>query len=196
MRRKNKKKRVRKEKIWGMFIVLIMVGSAFGIIFGGFASSSQTIKYNGVKLKASPEGWTAKVDGRVYNFRYDPKVLEGMKVDDSFKDMIIRSPQVDMTSEFNTSYIETIGQVEFDIASVLSYMNIYSETGFSEDNSYGLPVFKCSRKSIVPLIYFTEGDETSITVDENCIIASAENNDMFFALRDRIIYSLLGIMDQ
>lgn len=195
MPRRQRKSRIKKEKIWGIFIVILMVGSAFGIIFGGYANSSETIKYNGHKFTATPQGWQTKIDGKYYLFTFSPNNLEDMPVDNSFDDLIGNSPQIDFTSDPESPYTQTIAQVQFDIDQLLMSMNKYSQTGFTAENEYNSSIFTCDRTNVVPLLYFKEGEETSISVEGSCIILSATNNDMFFALRDRVIYSLLGVME-
>lgn len=193
--KKRKKSLIRKEVLWSGFIVILMVGSVFGIIFGGFNDSSESIEYKDYKLTASQKGWILKDEGKNYLFSFDPKSLENLKVSDDAINMLKTSPQIDFTSDPDSAYKQVIAQAEYDILSVLSSKNKYSEIGFVSESEYDVPIFVCSRESEIPLVYLKDGNETKIYTNGSCIIAQSSNSDNFFALRDRIIYSILGVMD-
>ncbi len=194
MARKQRKSRISKEKLAGIFIVIIMVGSAFGVVLGSFAGSSDSFKYNGIRFKQTSQGYSVKIGEKQYLFRYDPRVLEKIEVDQKAIDAIKDSPQVDFTSDTDSYYKEVIAQIEFSFERVLTTMNKHVETGFTGENDYGKDVLVCGDTGLVPLIYFKESNTTRISYENSCVIAEADSAESFLALTERMMYGLLGVI--
>ena len=46
----------------------------------------------------------------------------------------------------------------------------------------------------VPVIYFKQSNETKVIIDDDCIIAEARNNIDILRIKDRLLYSMLGVI--
>ncbi len=67
--------------------------------------------------------------------------------------------------------------------------------GFTTKNEFNKPVITCKNATLyVPVIYFKKSNETSITLEGNCIIAEAFRGEDFTKIKDRLVYGALGVM--
>ena len=190
-----------KEKIekkrWGLilFIVLIMVGTSFSFVFYGFSGDSEKVKYNDITFSKFPDRWEAKINDRKAAFTFLPSEVENIvAVDDSFK-TLQNKLEIDATYDLNSTYKEAIALAQHQMGLTLSAYDIYLRKGFTSNNTYNLPVIKCNDATFnVPVVYFRQGNTTSIHDENNCIIAEASTNADFIKLKDRLLYGILGVM--
>jgi len=103
--------------------------------------------------------------------------------------------EIDTTSEVNSTNKEYIALAEHQMGLTLGSYNIYLSKGFTANNSFNLPVISCSNATqYTPVIYFRHGNSTSISVQDNCVIAEASSNTEFIRVKDRLLYGILGVM--
>src|SRR5436189_228080 len=59
-------KQKKEKKKWGViiFMVILMLGTSFSVIFFGFSEQTQKSKYNGLSFELSNGVWTSKIDGK------------------------------------------------------------------------------------------------------------------------------------
>ncbi|MBW2974554.1 hypothetical protein KY366_02450, partial [Candidatus Woesearchaeota archaeon] len=104
-------------------------------------------------------------------------------------------PEIDTTSKANDTYSEEIALAQYNMALALANLNIYVRRGFAADNEFDLPIITCGDATpAVPVIYFMKSDQTNITMQGGCIIAEARSGVDILRMKDRMLYSALGIM--
>ena len=65
----------------------------------------------------------------------------------------------------------------------------------SENEIYNYPIITCDNATeFIPVIYLKKGEETQIYTEGNCIIAEAAFEQAFIALKDKLMYTILGIL--
>ena len=172
-----------------------MVSSIFGIIFSGYRETSTSLKYNDIKFTRINNQWSATIDNNKMLFDYYPEEIEHINVSPELKGVLQNTLQIDVTSDADSDFKDTIALTEFKLSESLSDFNTYLRMGFTTENEFGLPIITCLDATIsVPVLYFKSSNQTSLTLDNNCIIAGARNDLDFIKLKDRILYSTLNVI--
>lgn len=190
---------VRKEKknkggiILASFIALIMVGSILGIVMSDRRSNQ--FKYKDIKFRQDSNGWSTVINNQKLIFDYFPADVEQIELSQDIIAALTQRPEIDTTSKINDTFSEEIALAQYNMALTLSNLNIYIRQGFTTNNTFNLPILTCKdATAAVPIIYFEQSNQTKITLEKNCIIAEARNNIDILRIKDRLIYSLLGII--
>ena len=191
MREKKEKKK------WGLilFIVLIMIGTSFSFVFFGFSGGQEKVKYKGITFARFADRWEAKISGAKAAFSFLPDEVEGISSFDDFAKELQGKFEIDVTYDLNSTYSRPIALAQYQMGLTLAAYNIYVREGFTSNNTFNIPVIKCSdATSNVPVVYFRYGNKTGIHVDGSCIVAEASSDADFIKAKDRILYGMLGVM--
>ena len=187
----------KEKKKWGLivFIVLIMIGTTFSVVFFGFSGADEKVKYNDVTFVRLPDRWEAKINGMQAAFSFLPSEVENVLASDDFSKILSNKIEIDATSEFNSTYRESIGLAQYQMGLTLEQYNIFLRKGFTANTTFGLPIINCKDSTEnIPVIYFTHGNLTKIHVENNCVIAESPSNADFIKVKDRLLYGILGVM--
>jgi len=185
----------RKKKLMVGFIAFIMIFSVFGVVFFGFAAGGSSLKYNGFKFSRSGNVWATNIDGRQAIFSYYPADVELIEIKPEIIGMLRNKVEIDVTAGTNGTFIQSIALAHFQMKSTLGNFNIFLREGYTTENKFNLPVIRCENAtSLIPVIYFKEGNSTRVYSNESCIIVEANNNEDFIRAKDRIVYGLLDII--
>jgi hypothetical protein len=194
MRRTEAKAEKRKKRAMGIFIVVIMTMSVLGYMFG--KDSTEQSDYNDFKFYQSGNKWATKIDDNEYVFNFFPSQVENINVSSDIISRLDDSLQIDMTSDVDSEYKEAIALAEFELSGYLFYNEQYARLGFTELNEYEKPKITCLDSTFsVPVILFEKSNETIIYSEGNCIIANAKSESDIVAIKDRLLYGLIGVMD-
>ena len=183
-----------KRNIVALFIIIVMVGSSAGFIFGrdeGYSS-----KYNGFKFKLINNVWLTKINGKEVRFHLHPTEVENLSVsNDSIKKL--DSPSIYFTFEAgkNLQYIDMI-RYEF-ITSLQEQLNTYVASGvLNATEAYkDFPVIDCINATAdMPVLKLIFSNETKAYSEGNCVIAEAQSEREMLAISDRIRYGLFGVI--
>ncbi|MEK6942752.1 MAG: hypothetical protein AABX00_01675 [Nanoarchaeota archaeon] len=190
--------RKEKKKIGLMlFIVIIMIGTSFGVIFYGFSPASNTAEYNGMTFVYRTNGniWTAEVNGKNVAFSFPPQDVEKIHVEDELASRLKDRLEIDTTYDLNATNAQWIALAQHQMGLVLFEYDVYLRQGFTSNNTYNYPVITCADSiPSVPVIYFKEGNETKVYLDGNCIIAESSSDADFLKIKDRMLYEMLGVI--
>ena len=178
-----------------LFLVIIMIGTSFSFVFYGFTPSVEKVKYNGLSFSSNGQIWTAKINGQEAAFSFLPADVQDISVKDDFSKILSGKYEIELTSEVNSTNKEYIALAEHQMGLTLGSYNIFISKGFTANNSFGLPIISCSNATqYTPVIYFRNGNSTSISVQNNCVVAEASSNTDFIRVKDRLLYGVLGVM--
>src|SRR3989344_2872074 len=191
----------REKKKWGLilFIVFIMVGTTFSVVFFGFSTQAEVVRQNGTKFvdNGNPgQGklWTAKISGNYAAFSFLPGEVGDIAVPEGLSNALQNRLEIDFTSDSNSTYKEAIALAEHQMSLTLSAYNVYLRQGFTANNTFNVPIITCrDSTSNVPVVYFRHGNSTRIYMNASCIIAEASANIEFIRLKDRLLYAVLGV---
>ncbi len=190
-------KEKRERKKWGLilFMVFIMVGTTFSVIFFGFTAPQENIRYENYKFIRSNDIWLSKINVNYAAFSFLPNEVSDIKAEPGFEQLLKDRLEIDVTSDTNSTNLQSISLAAYQMGLTLEKYNIYVRQGFISNNSYNAPVITCNDSTQnVPVIYFEYSNETRIITKENCIIANAKSQQDFIRLKDRILYGLFGII--
>ena len=190
-------KEKKEKKSWWLiiFIVMIMIGTSFSFVFFGFSGTSEVVKYNDLKFIKKTDRWEAKINDRYAAFSFLPSDVENIpSLNDSTK-MLQDKFEIDTTYDQNSTYKETIALANYQMGLTLANYNIFIRQGMALNNTFNLPIIRCTDATPqVPVVYFREGNSTIIYSKGNCIIAEANSNQEFIRIKDRLVYSILGVI--
>jgi len=191
--RKEKKGFFTKQNIVALFIVIILVSSAVGLMFGKAGLEKE--KYNDYTFIRKGNGWIIRTENVELGFNYFPTEVEHIDLSSDIIDRISGPLEIDSTYDSNDTYAEAIAAAQFGLSDVLSRANIYLRVGLIDENEFNMPIITCENSTVhVPVIYFRESNQTKIYLEEDCIIAEADNEADFIRIKDRLLYGLLDII--
>lgn len=194
MKRHDEAKEKRKQIFMSTFIVLIMSLSVLGYMVG--REGEDVTKYNGFKLFKVDNQWATKISGKQYLFYFHPTQVERINVSKSIIEKINQSMQIYLTSDENSTNKEAIALTQFEISNSWSQNNKYIVDGFTKNNKYSKPVITClNATSYIPVLMFEKYNVTEISEENKCIFLRARSDQDFLALKDRLIYGVLGIIN-
>lgn len=193
---KRKNKRETNAKIMVFFMAFIMIGSVFGVIFFGYNQQENKVKYNKVEFIQKEDLWSARINSKEAVFNYLPTDVEDIEIEDDVSNRLASLVEIDPTSEINNSFKEYIALAQHQMILTLNNFNIYVRSGFTAENEFNMPIITCKDStSEVPVVYFIESNQTKIYLENNCIIAEGNDGFDFLRIKDRLLYSLLGILE-
>ena len=187
----------KEKKRWGLmvFIVFIMIGTSFSVVFFGFSPSQDNVKYNGISFVSNRNFWTARINGAEAAFSYLPGDVQNINLSENIQKQLQDKFEIDITSESNSTYKESIALAQHEMSLTLSNYNIYLRNGFTGNNTFKLAVITCKDATqAVPVIYFRQGNSTRIFSQGSCVIAEAPSNPEFIRVKDRLVYGILGVI--
>ena len=195
-----KKKEDKKAFYMSIFIIAIMVSSAFGVVFYGFTSQSSTLKYNKHKFKTTPLGYELKLEGNIYYFEYMPQDVENMDINTRAVNKLLNSKFIISTSNPNSSYKEQIAISQLNMNRIFMAKDIGIINAFTKENN-NLPVLTCENSTeestVLEFVEVTGTNQTTKIVDEgNCISIEFDTASNLKAVMAKMLYQILGIIEE
>lgn len=195
MRRKQGNKLFSKRNVVSGFIVFVMVTSVIGFMWGG-DNGYKSEKYNGKKFILNEKGWSTTINGAEFTFDFFPSDIENIEIGGNNVFRLKNAIEIDMTYDVNDSKSESLALVQYKIGVELAKTNIYLRAGMTNETEYGNQVITCDdATAAVPVIYLRSSNSTKIYSEDNCIIAESGDEMGLMMIKDRILYTFLGIMD-
>ncbi|MBI2542198.1 hypothetical protein HYV80_05810 [Candidatus Woesearchaeota archaeon] len=180
-----------------IFLVIIMIGTSFSFIFYGFSPSSEKSRYGEFSFTFMPaQGiWAAKINEKQAAFSFLPDEVKDIPSGNSAK-ALQNKFEIDSTYDLNSTYREAIALAQHQMGLTLANFNVYVRKGFTSNSTFSLPIITCGDStSNVPVIYFRQGNSTKIHLEGDCIIAEADANAEFIRVKDRLLYGMLGVIN-
>ena len=189
----------KKERIkWGImiFIAFIMIGTSFSVVFFGFSdfSSSDTVRFNGIKFVKLKDRWEAKINGKDAAFSFLPEEVKNISVEGDVAALLSGKLEIDSTYDLNSNFSQAMALAQHQFGLTLSTYGIFVRNGLTNKSSFNLPVITCNdSSSYVPVIYFRTANSTGIRIENSCIVARALDGTGFIKAKDRILYEMFGV---
>ncbi len=196
-----KKKLLSKEFLLGAFIVFIMVGSGFGIMFGGFSSSGGAdAEYGDHSFKFTGNMFATDINGRDVKFYYLPQEVEHINVSQDIMGRLKNTMQIDITSDYDSPLRQQIAALAFYFKQNLEKIRgVYVRNGFLQENEYNVTVITCDDATpnvpVIVMKYSNATNTTSIKEQDNCIIIEGESGADLAAHATRMMYGIVGIIE-
>lgn len=187
------RRQTKRKRILSWIIVILMVLSVAGFYVGS-TGDGQTQRYNGIKFTSTQRGIFASIEGIRYGFTFFPSQVESIPVDPGVTELI-RGPYVVVTYDPASNYSQGMAAAQYYLAEVLASRGTYVQPAVTDDASYNLPLLSCANSTTTePVLLLKESNETRITLQDSCIIASAETLEDVFRIQDLLLFTALGVM--
>ena len=192
--RHHKKKRLNKNAVMALFIVLIMTSSILGFVWTNITTDNYT--YKGHKFKLQGDSFTLTINGQKINTNYLPTEIEHIQVSEEVKTKIKGAPMFYLSFNPESENIEYIDRTRFELTNEIQKTNIYAISGKTiNSTSYNLPIITCENATAyVPVILLKDSNTTEFSLKDDCIIAESSSKEGFIALKDIIIYTIFNII--
>ncbi len=183
----------KKKNLIGFIIAFIMISSMVGYMYS--QNSAEIVNYNDYIFKRQANNnWIAKIDGDKIAFNYLPEQVDDIEFNANIK-QLLDSNVVQFTYDPNQNYLENIAQAEYFLANALEKRGTYPVIGLTIENDYNIPIITCDNATqYSPVVDFVVSNETNIMMQQNCIIVQAKNGFDFIRAKDRLLYSLYGVI--
>lgn len=188
-----------KKNIMSLVIVFLMISSVLAIWQGSQSSSSNSIDpYNDHDIIFSDEGFFIESDfGDIHGYSY-PSSLEAISFDTALVRYLQSSPQVLVLFDPEDTALEYIEILRSDLA-VDDFPSLGQEASFAlttNSSQYSYPVLSCADASL-PTLYLHTANVTVPIIYQHggCVVLEASRWEDVFKLKDRVVYTLAGIMD-
>lgn len=196
-----RRKREEKPKLFStrnmvaFFIVFIMTTSIAGFLINS-NSTSEKLEYNGFEFSRVGNYYMTKVEGKRIYFTYPPENLAQMEIPPEAGEAIRNTKMLYVAYNESQPFVKDYALLQYNINDVLkNHLNTYVVNALLNKNEYGLPVVSCKNATqTVPVIIFKESNSSSITYDNGCITLNGEFRQDFYALTERLLYSVFGII--
>jgi hypothetical protein len=177
------KKQKRNQWIIGGILILVMMGSTFGIIVNSFGtnSSADKVEYNGYKFVNENDFWTTTIGDYKFIFKYNPNQVERIQSELRYLDSYSGVP-VYISSEDYVSEVE----IYRNLGDVVQRFQgaCLNETNCQKD----WPIKDCSNNFIIIKI----ANESKIYQDENCVFIEGKQENLT-QMTDEFLYWITGI---
>lgn len=194
MKKQERKKLFSKEGVITLMIIFVMTSSVIGFMWG--KDTQNTMKYKDFDFLRQNNQWLLKTKTVDFIFDYFPSEVESISIPNEAVQKLKGTVEIDITYDLNNTYARSIATIQYNLEQNLRTFNIYLRKGFTSNNTYNMPTITCNDSTdIVPVIYFKESNETKVFIENNCIIAESSSDVDFIKIKDRLLYSFLGIIE-
>jgi len=181
-----------KKMLVGGFIAFIMVFSIFGFVLNySVTNTANTYEYLDHTFKATQDGYTTTIDDIEYTFYLLPSDVDSYAISEAAKSLLGANAYA-VTYDPKAEYPELLAEAQYIFEQGL---NVKITRGLTDNNGTALPNITCADgTSDMPVIYFTQANETQITHDGACI--KAQFLDQYDLLRQEELlrYLILGVI--
>ena len=177
-----------------IFIIVIMVSSVIGFMYGD-RNSDDTRKYGKTKFVATQEGWMTSVNEEKIIFQFLPESTSDLEMDGATRDRLLSANMVYMTSDFNDPFAQDIALAQYELADNMKKIsNKYFIAGFTDSASKTIPAISCLNATVqIPVLYFKDGEKARLSVSGNCVIFEGGYETDFLRFVDKLLFENMGI---
>ncbi len=196
--RNHPKPRIKLAVWFGLFMIGLMLLSSFAFVLDYKSTQNvATSTYGNYTFTPAQNKWKTEINGNDLTFTYLPEQLEHTNISlDAIQ--ILQSTRVfwityDPYSEFS----DLLGGIQYTNDDLLKLgKQMYVQRALLNNSEYpDLPQINCGNATVTePVLMFMQANETNLNIDKSCIIISAANDEDFLKLNERLMYSILGVM--
>ncbi len=182
-----------------VFLLLILASIVIGFTIGSVnpQGGETVLKYGNFKFSNKGNFWSTYINNKEALFVYYPTDVADINLDEKTVNLLINKFEIDSTSDFNDTLKEGIAYSQYELGNMMRFhFDSYLRVGFTENTSFvDAPIITCSQATeAVPVIFLQYGNSTKIVSENNCIIATAQSSNELVRIKDRILYTMLGVL--
>lgn len=184
--------------IFSALIVFFMVASIFGYVMIDASQQSNDLTYNKYTFTQTNTGFRVKYNSTYMDFSYYPSDLERINMSTDIYIRLTNAKGIVYLFNPNESIdnLQYSDYARFDMSNQLKIPMGFAITSASSQYT-GLAVMSCQNSTAdVPFIMLNISSDDDFVLDSryaNCIVMNAKLKDIV-AMKDRLVYRLLGIM--
>lgn len=188
---------INKKALISLFIAFIMVFSIFGFIVDFAINPSNSVKYGKYKFKQVGDRWEVKYHGEKIKLYSTPQELENIELSNEIKSRLKNTKHIYLTYDVEDPKADVIGQIVYHTQQLISQAtDINIERGLVDPKEYSLPKINCTNADVsTTVILVKDLNETKIFMENNCIIFGSTYEFDYLRYAERLIYTILGIME-
>lgn len=196
--RKEENKIFSKRNIISFFIILIMVSSILAIWQGSTSSDTSIPDYNNHKVQLTKNYYIIASDfGKVYGYTY-PSSLEAIPLQNSYVQYLLSSDELFILFYPQDENIPVVEVLRSELGQ-RDFPGLGKTVGFAlttANETYQYPVLSCTETSL-PTLYLHTLNTTSASIYQNqgCIVLEAATWQELVELKDRLVYTMYGVME-
>ncbi|MBW2985826.1 hypothetical protein KY333_00475 [Candidatus Woesearchaeota archaeon] len=193
-----RKKLINKKVLMSLFIVAIMVLSAFGFMMSYQTNQRDKLAdYNGFKFSRTQNGLVTKINNQELAFNYYPEDLEQINMSDDAKLLLSGTKVLFVTYDPNSDFASSIAEQQLDMEQkFIKVGDRFLTKGFTNATGYALPQITCANATAaMPVYQIEQSNETKVEVSDNCVILTVASETELNAYHAKVLYLLLGVMN-
>lgn len=196
--RKEENKIFSKRNVISLFIILIMVSSILAI-WQGSTSSNTIPEYNSYEVRLEETHYVIDSDfGDVYGYTY-PTSLETIPLENSYVQYLLSSSELFLLFDPQDENLPVIEVLRSELTQ-RDFYSLGKIIGFAvtqtNETYASYPVLSCNATSLPTLYLHTLNTTTSrIYQDAGCIVLEAATWQDLVELKDRLVYTMYGVME-
>jgi len=187
---------MKKKTLMAIFIVFIMIFSVFGFMMNYVFGPGENFTYNDIKFSATEQGVKAKINNVKYTFIFAPQQVEWISMPKKTAQQLQNTKYIAITYNPESKFATTMAEAQFYLEQQLSNADVYVERGLTNNTEY--PEIKqitcATATSEQPVLELRASNSTEIIVEGNCLIANAVEEREIYAVSERVLYTMLGVM--
>lgn len=186
-----------------LFVIFIMVGSTIGYVMMGpspGAGGRGNIEYEDHVFSMTTEGyWVTEYQNSQLRFHNLPGAVENIDLPQQAIENIAGAEFITITFHPEDDHIEFIESSRFELEEQIGRkLGMMTQTGVIENVTpyEDVPVMSCEDATVQnPVIEIRTGEEKEISFENNCLKLVGETGPSLHRMKDRLIYSLTGIIE-
>jgi len=195
-RYEQRKKRV--NIIITIVVGFLMVASIFAYVIFDTGQSNNELSYNKFTFQTVNNGYRTKINGAYYDFTYYPSELERINISNDIAGKLMNAQGIIFVFDPNETIdnLQYSDYVRLDLSKQLTTPVIFGIT--EPSNTYtSMMVLGCTNATAqYPFILLNISSSSTFEQDSkypDCIIMNAKLKEII-ALKDRLVYRMLGVM--
>lgn len=182
--KKEIEKRQRKNQfIIGGILIVIMLGSTFGIIVNSFGEKNNTekVNYNGYGFTNQNDYWTTTIGNYEFVFKYNPTQVEKINSSVRYLNSYSGLPAYISSEDYNSEV-----EIYRNLGNIVERFQgaCLNETGCKEN----LPIKDCSNNFII----IRESNESKVYQNESCVFIEGKKENLT-EITDEFLFKILSI---
>lgn len=196
LQEKAEKKSKKMTLYMSIFISFLMITSVFAVVFYGYTSESDSLRYGKHRFRLTELGYELRFERNNYYFEILPNQVEDLIIGKDVNKLLKNSEAIIITSDPDSYYIQDIALATYHINEFMLNHEKPVGVGFTKENEFS-HIITCDNSTIYyPVIEIKESEDSFTKLEGNCIIIGFSSAYDLKAITSRMLYDYLGVFDE
>jgi hypothetical protein len=191
MFRKNRKQE-RNRKIMGVIVIVVMLFSIVGFLFGSYGGgTSEDLRYGRFTFTQTPNGYVTEINEEEQLFTFLPDHVADIPASVALQ-QALKAPSLKITYDETGNRTQELATLQYYLEQDLTATKVYVERGTTTGES--LPAITCAdATAFVPVILLSQGDALQFIEENNCFTIQTGSSYDLVRVFDRLRYLIHGV---